>query len=345
MQAQNLEELKRLVLKVLPEIIKEDPVIKAYIKDLLKDSFAEKDKTEDRIEKLYEELVRLREESEKRWQEYLEDRERMWAELERQREESNRRWEQYIQERDKMWAELERQREEERQERERIWAELERRREEERQERERMWAEMERRREEDKKEKESIWVELERQREESERKWEEYKKALEEQREILMQHAKILEEHSKAIQFLMEEVKRLSRKHDSTIGALEARWGLHSEESFRNALKSILEESFPVKVERYLSYDREGIVFGRPDQIKLDLIIKNGEIIVAEIKSSMSKADVYAFLRKLDFYQSKEGVKVSRAIIISPMVDPKAKEVALKNGIEVYSYAEDVEGL
>ncbi len=291
MQAQNLEELKRLVLKVLPEIIKEDPVIKAYIKDLLKDSFAEKDKTEDRIEKLYEELVRLREESEKRWQEYLEDRERMWAELERQREESNKRWEQYIQERDKMWAELERQREE------------------------------------------------------SERKWEEYKKALEEQREILMQHAKILEEHSKAIQTLMEEVKRLSRKHDSTIGALGARWGLHSEESFRNALKGILEESFPVKVERYINYDKEGIVFGRPDQIELDLIIKNGEIIVAEIKSSMSKADVYAFLRKLDFYQSKEGVKVSRAIIISPMVDPKAKEVALKNGIEVYSYAEDVEGL
>ncbi|MEJ7622053.1 MAG: DUF3782 domain-containing protein, partial [Aquificaceae bacterium] len=290
MQAQNLEELKRLVLKVLPEIIKEDPVIKAYIKDLLKDSFAEKDKTEDRIEKLYEELVRLREESEKRWQEYLEDRERMWAELERQREESNKRWEQYIQERDKMWAELERQREE------------------------------------------------------SERKWEEYKKALEEQREILMQHSKILEEHSKAIQTLMEEVKRLSRKHDSTIGALGARWGLHSEESFRNALKGILEESFPVKVERYINYDKEGIVFGRPDQIELDLIIKNGEIIVAEIKSSMSKADVYAFLRKLDFYQSKEGVKVSRAIIISPMVDPKAKEVALKNGIEVYSYAEDVEG-
>ncbi|QID32483.1 DUF3782 domain-containing protein [Pampinifervens florentissimum] len=327
MQAQNLEELKRLVLKVLPEIIKEDPVIKAYIKDLLKDSFAEKDKTEDRIEKLYEELVRLREDSEKRWQEYLEDRERVWAELERQREESNRRWEQYIQERDKMWAELER------------------RREEERQERERMWAEMERRREEDKKEKESIWAELERQREESERKWEEYKKALEEQREILMQHSKILEEHSKAIQFLMEEVKRLSRKHDSTIGALGACWGLHSEESFRNALKGILEESFPVKVERYINYDKEGIVFGRPDQIELDLIIKNGEIIVAEIKSSMSKADVYAFLRKLDFYQSKEGVKVSRAIIISPMVDPKAKDVALKNGIEVYSYAEDVEGL
>jgi len=78
MQAQNLEELKRLVLKVLPEIIKEDPAIKAYLKGLLKDSFAEKDKTEDRIEKLYEELVRLREDSEKRWQEYLEDRERMW---------------------------------------------------------------------------------------------------------------------------------------------------------------------------------------------------------------------------------------------------------------------------
>ena len=74
MQAQNLEELKRLVLKVLSETLKRDPVIKAYIKDLLKDSFVEKGKTEDRIEKLYEELVRLREESEKRWQKDLGDR-------------------------------------------------------------------------------------------------------------------------------------------------------------------------------------------------------------------------------------------------------------------------------
>ena len=313
MQAQNLEELKRLILSVLPDIIKQDPTIKTYLKDLLKDSFAEKDKTEDRIEKLYEELVRLREESEKRWQQYLEERERMWAELERRREEDKK-------------------------EKEELWAEVKRLREEERQEREKIWAEMERRREEDRKEKKDIWARLERQSEEFERRWEEYRQTIKHIFEVLDEHTRILLEHQ-------EEIKRLHRKHDSTIGALGARWGLHSEESFRNALKGILEESFPVKVERYLNYDREGIVFGIPDQIELDLIIKNGEVIVAEIKSSMSKPDVYAFLRKLDFYQSKEGAKVSRAIIISPMVDPKAKEVALKNGIEVYSYAEDVEGL
>ncbi len=313
MQAQNLEELKRLILSVLPDIIKQDPAIKTYLKDLLKDSFAEKDKTEDRIEKLYEELVRLREESEKRWQQYLEERERMWAELERRREEDKK-------------------------EKEELWAEVKRLREEERQEREKIWAEMERRREEDRKEKKDIWARLERQSEEFERRWEEYRQTVKHILEVLDEHTRILLEHQK-------EIEKLHRKHDSTIGALGARWGLHSEESFRNALKGILEESFPVKVEIYLNYDKEGIVFGRPDQIELDLIIKNGEVIVAEIKSSMSKPDVYAFLKKIDFYQSKEGVKVSRAIIISPMVDPKAKEVALKNGIEVYSYADDVEGL
>ncbi len=143
----------------------------------------------------------------------------------------------------------------------------------------------------------------------------------------------------------MAELKRLHRKYDSTIGALGARWGLYSEESFRNALKGILEESFPVRVERYLNYDREGIVFGRPDQVELDLIIRDGEIIVAEIKSSVSKGDVYVFLKKLEFYKKHEGVDVKRAIIISPMVDPKAKKFAQESGIEVYSYADDVEGL
>jgi hypothetical protein len=36
-------------------------------------------------------------------------------------------------------------------------------------------------------------------------------------------------------------------------------------------------------------------VFGRPDQVELDIIIKNGDVILCEIKSSMSKADIYSF--------------------------------------------------
>ncbi|NCS30944.1 MAG: DUF3782 domain-containing protein [Microcystis aeruginosa F13-15] len=77
--------------------------------------------------------------------------------------------------------------------------------------------------------------------------------------------------------------------YDSSIGALGAIWGLHSEASFRNALKAILEESFGVRVLNITEYDDQGEVFGRPDQIELDLLIKNGLLIIGEIQSPISK--------------------------------------------------------
>ncbi|MGK7946732.1 MAG: PD-(D/E)XK nuclease family protein [Microcystaceae cyanobacterium] len=132
------------------------------------------------------------------------------------------------------------------------------------------------------------------------------------------------------------------RKHDSTLGALGSRWGLFSEKSFRNALAGILEESFGVEVLNINDYDPDGIVFGRPDQVEIDVIIKNGLVIVCEIKSSMSKSDIYTFSRKVEFYQQKYQRNVNRKLVISPMVDATALPVAENLGVEVYSYAEDV---
>ena len=45
------------------------------------------------------------------------------------------------------------------------------------------------------------------------------------------------EENQKVINQMLQAIQALGRKHDSTIGALGARWGLHSEQSFRNALR------------------------------------------------------------------------------------------------------------
>jgi len=140
-----------------------------------------------------------------------------------------------------------------------------------------------------------------------------------------------------------EAIRQLIRKYDSTIGALGARWGLHSEQSFRNALKGILEESFGVEVQNITEFDDEGYVFGSPDQVELDLIIKNGSLIICEIKSSMSRSDMYTFNRKVAFYEQRHQVKAARKLVISPMVDKYAQGVAAKLAIEVYSHAEDVE--
>ena len=176
---------------------------------------------------------------------------------------------------------------------------------------------------------EKLLKEINQQRLESEKKWEEQNKRW--------------EENNKRIDAILEEIKLLHRKHDTTIGALGARWGLRAESSFRDAIKGILEESFPVKVQRYKAKHEEGIVFGKPDQVELDLIVKNGEVIVAEIKSSISKGDVATFLRKIDFYEKKEKASVKRKIMISPMFDYGAREFALSSGIEVYGYPEEVD--
>jgi hypothetical protein len=48
-------------------------------------------------------------------------------------------------------------------------------------------------------------------------------------------------------------------------------------------------------------YDDEGTVFGRPDQVELDVIIKNGLLLICELKSSIDKAGMYIFERKARF--------------------------------------------
>jgi hypothetical protein len=181
-----------------------------------------------------------------------------------------------------------------------------------------------------------ILEELRRDREEQSRKWDKQNRKWDEQ------NCK-WEENQRRIDQILEEIKAVNRKYDSSIGALGARWGLYSEASFRNALKAILEESFGVQVLNITEYDDRGEVFGRPDQVELDLLIKNGVLIICEIKSSMSKYEVYIFEKKVQFYQRRHQREANRKIIISPMVAPNAQEVAKNLGIEVYSYARDVE--
>ena len=92
-----------------------------------------------------------------------------------------------------------------------------------------------------------------------------------------------------------------------------------------------------------VEYDDTGQVFGRPDQVELDIIIEDGLLVICEIKSSMSRADTYTFERKVRFYEQKHDRKASGTLVISPMVDKRAQIVADRLGIRVYSYAQDVD--
>jgi len=166
--------------------------------------------------------------------------------------------------------------------------------------------------------------ELRRDREEQSRKWDEQNRKWDENQQT---------------------IQKLLDKYDAGIGALGSRWGIHAEESFRNGLKGILEDSFGVEVLNVTEFDDAGEVFGSPDQVELDIIIKNGVLILCEIKSSMSRGDVYIFNRKIAFYEKRHNRKADRKIIISPMVDKYGQRVAEKLNIEVYSHGREIRGL
>ena len=127
-----------------------------------------------------------------------------------------------------------------------------------------------------------------------------------------------------------------ARRHDRTIGALGARWGTQSEKAFRDALAGILEQTFGVQVLNINEYDDEGVVFGRPDQVELDVIIKNGLLLICELKSSVDKAAMYIFERKARFYERRHQRQADRLIVVSPMIDARAQQVAQRLGIETY---------
>ncbi|MCP4110858.1 MAG: DUF3782 domain-containing protein [Desulfobacteraceae bacterium] len=174
-----------------------------------------------------------------------------------------------------------------------------------------------------------ILNELKTDREENQKKWDENQKKWDEKWAEMQKQSD-------------EKFEKLLKRMDSSIGALGSRWGLYSEKSFRDGLQAILEDSFGVKVINVNEFDDEGSVFGRPDQVELDIIVKNSMLIICELKSSVSKSDMYIFERKVRFYEKRHNRKVSRMIVISPMVDEKAMEVAKQLQIEIYSYADSV---
>nr|VFK43237.1 MAG: PD-(D/E)XK nuclease superfamily protein [Candidatus Kentron sp. TC] len=84
----------------------------------------------------------------------------------------------------------------------------------------------------------------------------------------------------------------MNKRLERSIGSLGSRWGIQAESVFRDAPAGILVESFGVEVIDINEFDDEGIVFGRPDQVELDVIIKNGLLIVCELESSVNVTGV-----------------------------------------------------
>ncbi len=137
-----------------------------------------------------------------------------------------------------------------------------------------------------------------------------------------------------AQQRTQDELTLFRRTFLSQIGGLGARWGLQTEEAFRQGIRAILGE-VGFTTERFLTWDASGEVFGHPEQVELDVVVHNSKVLVAEIKASLDRANTYLFQRKVEFYTRHTGRQVDRKVVIAPYVDERAREVAARLGIEV----------
>ena len=202
-----------------------------------------------------------------------------------------------------------------------------------REEQSRKWTEQNRKWEESKAESDRKWAEQNEKWAEQNRKWEESKA------ESDRKWAEQTEQNRRLWFEVGEQKSRLDRK----IGALGARWGIGSERAFRQALAAVLTESFGVEILNINEYDDAGEVFGRPDQIELDIIVRNGTLIIFELKSSTDRSQLYIFSRKIAFYEKRHQRTADRKILVSPFIHPRAQELAQELGIETYGDSTDVE--
>ena len=141
---------------------------------------------------------------------------------------------------------------------------------------------------------------------------------------------------------LEERVTGLERRMDEfevLLKTVAHRFGVLSEEAFREAMKGILEEYFGATAEHWTTYDEEGYVYGHPSEVEVDVVIKDGVHILVEVKSRVDTGDVLELSRIGELYQKKTGYR-PQLVIIGGFVSEKARKKAGPLGIRIYSYLE-----
>ena len=114
---------------------------------------------------------------------------------------------------------------------------------------------------------------------------------------------------------LGEEIRKLWL----ALNALGARWGVFSEDAFRNGVRELLRDA-GYTVERWVYYDDKGYVYGYPSEVELDIIIKDGRTLAVEITSALKRGDLQQIRRKVELFSTVTGRRVDAVYVITPFI-------------------------
>ena len=139
-----------------------------------------------------------------------------------------------------------------------------------------------------------------------------------------------LEERTLRVEEELRETRRV-------VLVIAHRFGVLSEEAFRSAMKYVIEEIFGIaKVTKWVFNDKEGFVYGHSSLVEIDVLIRDKEHILIDVKSRVSKGDVAELNRIGKLYERVEGVK-PRLVIIGGFIDEDIYDLAKSLGVEVKS--------
>ena len=171
------------------------------------------------------------------------------------------------------------------------------------------------------------------------KRMEQFERRIEQFERRMDQFERRMDQFEQSMKELRQDFNKRMEQFDIKLSALGRRWGYETEAAIRNALKGLYEEKFKVKVERWEYYDSEGLVFGAPSMIDVDVAITNSEHTLIEIKAHVGKSDVAELLRIGELYEKVTKVKPS-LVFITPFIDDKALDFAYSKKIKVYSEKE-----
>jgi hypothetical protein len=158
-----------------------------------------------------------------------------------------------------------------------------------------------------------------------------------------------LEEGQARLEQRVERVEEGQGRLEQTVGRMDRRllvlgnrWGPKNEAAVRNALRGLI-AGLGYVVERFEAMDEVGQVHGVPALVEIDLVVRDGELWLVEIKGRVSGDDLYTFMRKIRFYEAHTGRRPSRRIVIAPLVEDPALARARQEGIECYAAEDELE--
>jgi len=114
---------------------------------------------------------------------------------------------------------------------------------------------------------------------------------------------------------LREEMRKLWL----ALNALGARWGVFSEDAFRNGVRELLKDA-GYTVDRWVYYDDKGYVYGYPSEVELDIVIKDGRTLAVEITSALKRGDLQQIRRKVELFSTVTGRRIDAVYVITPFI-------------------------